>query len=316
MNSETVLAFLFRPGINLQPQRELRRWVASIGALLALIGLTAVLVNSGDFEGLQFSGMTDLAVSPSPASIEAVAVKNAAVASSVRNSRLMALIGQAQSDQPISVQRIQAVKDLSNHDIVELIHNAESQFAANVHSAAAQLTADPALPISPPVVHQSAAPVPIAVTSQNVGKLDVKSLASAFEAHLEHEESVVKALLSKELSSSQAAHTARSPAPAADLISTMTAQLDHAEKADEEKMNAHFAQERQQALNLFGEHIGSVTPTAAVHAAVASSASRPLEAASRAGAAPQLRHTRKSSANLRMVEHLVFGHADRANDAQ
>jgi len=272
-----------RPGFMVQPHHQLRRWLAPVVALFVLVGLISCVGYSGNAAPHQLL-QTASSASPAPAYIEALSIKNAAVKDSIYNTHLMKLIGHAQKSEPVSLSDVAAVRHLSNDDISQLIHNAEA------HITAPQLDAPAPSrnPAAKSVVDQTG-------TVQSLGTRDFKTVASSFEAHLKQEEDTAKALMAKQSAHASEKRSHPLPKHDVDLISKMTATLDKAEKADEEKMKEHFLQERKKVLHLFGvkQLPHSISPVS--HA--------PTKA-------------QKSAANWHMVQHLVSSNADHENDAQ
>jgi hypothetical protein len=183
-----------------------------------------------------------------------------------------------------------------------MIKNAESHITtapevasdrrASLHSVTKQVAAKTANEVT-------------AVTPENAGNLDVKAIASAFEAHLLQEESAAKALMAHDLGGKTAAQNP----PAPDMMSTMKAQLNKEEKDEEDKMNEHFSKEREETLKLFHNHISAAAPSAPERVA------HPASSALSPHSSPSPR-SRKSLANLHMIEHLVSSNQDSVNDVQ
>jgi hypothetical protein len=281
-----------------QSQCQLRRAATSLALLFAL-AVTACVFYSGPVADDRLLEIAVPQAHVSIAGIEALAVKKSAVQSAVYNSRLMALIGHAQNNKHVSLSSVAAVRRLSDGDISEMIRNAESHISIEAaHHPTAQLLAPPPAPL--PAAKQAA------VTSENAGALDLKSIASAFEAHLEQEEATAKALMVHSAASAPAAVLL--PASAGDAMATLTAQLDKSEEAEEAKMKQHFLKERENVIAMFQKHIAD----AAVPEPIGQPSTAPTS-----HAAPTLPHkSKKSVGNLHMIQHLVLGHEDHANDAQ
>jgi hypothetical protein len=278
-----------------QPQRHLRRWVSTALALLVAVAVVCA-VCSRPLSDEQLLQAPASKATPSVAAVEALAVKNAAVQSAVYNTRLMTLINHAQQNKPISLSSVQAVRDLSDSDLTDMIRSAEAHIVTKAQDGAAQLAEKPSAPLSPS--GQTAAQRTMQVVSANGGSVDLKSISSAFEAHLEHEMTTAKALMAETSARKHAA--SRLPAAGADPMSVMKAQLDSSEKAEEDKMKEHFLKERENVIAMFKKHVSAAAPAPAV-------ATPP---------SPPARHSHKSLANMHMVQHLVFGHQDNVNDAQ
>jgi hypothetical protein len=283
-----------RPILRPQSQCQLRRATASV-ALLFVLAVAACVLYSGSIADDQLLETPVPQSHVSIAGIEALAVKKAAVESAVSNSRLMTLISHAQDNKPVSLSSVAEVRRLSDDDISELIHNAESHITIEAAHADTRLAEKPPAPLPP--AKQAV------VTSGNTGVPDLKSIASAFEKHLEQEESTAKALMAHSTASAPAA--APLPASSGDAIATLTAQLDKSEQAEEAKMRQHFLKERENVIAMFKNH--------AAAAAVPEPAS---PAATAATSHPPARKSKKSVGNLHMIQHLVLGHEDHANDAQ
>lgn len=241
------------------------------------------------------------AIEDSPAAIEALSVKNAAVKSAISNSQLMQLIGGAQKSPAVALSSVAAVRRLSDGDLSEMIRNAESHITTNPEAAAARVAASPRHG-----AQHVAAKAAGEVTAENAGALDLKTIASAFEAHLLQEEAAAKALMVHDLAGKSSARSAADQAP--DVMTTMRAKLDKEEKAEEDKMNEHFSQEREKTIAMFKSHLNNAAPSSPPAAALP--VAQPTHAVSHAPRA------RKSAANLHMIQHLVLGHQDSANDAQ
>jgi hypothetical protein len=297
-----------RPGFMVQPHLQLRRWLAPVVALFVLVGLISCVVYSGNAAPHQLL-QTASSASPAPAYMEALSIKNAAVKDSIYNTHLMNLIGHAQKSEPVSLSDVAAVRRLSDDDILQMIHNAEAHITAK--PAAPQLDAP-----APSPNHAAKSVVGQAVTAQSLGARDFKTVASSFEAHLKQEEATAKALMAKQ--SAHASEKLAHPLPEhdVDIISKMTATLDKAEKADEDKMKEHFLREREKVLHLFGQKPSGDQQSPAnqnVEHLVKNIITQLPHSISQVSPVPK---AQKSAANWHMVQHLVSSSADHANDAQ
>lgn len=279
------------------PQRHLRRWVSTALALLVAVAVVCAVCPRplSDDQLLQAPASK---ATPSVAAVEALAVKNAAVQSAIYNTRLMTLISHAQQNKPLSLSSVEAVRDLSDSDLTDMIHSAEAHIVTKAQAGAAQLVDKPSAHMSPsaPVAAQLTREVPAA----NRGSVDLKSISSAFEARLEHEMTTAKALMAQTSAGKHA--VSRLPAAGSDPMDAIKAQLDSSEKAEEDKMKEHFLKERENVIAMFKKHVSAAAPAPAPAVATPPS--------------PPARQPHKSLANMHMIQHLVFGHQDNVNDAQ
>jgi hypothetical protein len=266
-----------------------------------LVGVVACTLLASPLAEHELLGAVEIVAPDSPAEMEALSVKNAAVESALSNNRLMGLIRSSHQSAAVSLSSVEAVRSLSDNELSDMIKNAESHVVAKPEVASARIGSPH--PVDRHVTTQTVREV----TTENAGNLNLKEIASAFEAHLLQEEAAAKALMAHDLTSKTAVHNL----PAPDMMSAMKARLNKEEKAEEDKMNEQFSQERKKTLQLFHDHLNSAAPS--VSGPVAHPVASPNPESPHTSHSS---HAPKSLANMHMIEHLVASHEDSVNDVQ